>query len=87
MDSFPSPAPIRMIVSLLALGGHRRDRSIVMWPQSLGGSVAYIKVQGHSMDGTYKSGDLIVVRKHTTTPSATSSPTASRRASSARERR
>jgi signal peptidase I len=36
----------------------------VIWPQSLGGSVAYIKVQGHSMDGTYRSGDLIVVRKH-----------------------
>jgi signal peptidase I len=35
----------------------------LVWPQSLGGSVAYIKVQGHSMDGTYQTGDLIVVRK------------------------
>ncbi|HEX4427685.1 MAG TPA: signal peptidase I [Frankiaceae bacterium] len=33
------------------------------WPQSLGGSVAYVQVSGHSMDGTYKTGDLVVVRK------------------------
>ncbi len=31
------------------------------WPQSLGGSVAYVKVNGHSMDGTYKTGDLVIV--------------------------
>jgi signal peptidase len=36
---------------------------IVFWPQSLGGPIAYVKVQGHSMDGTYQTGDLIVVRK------------------------
>src|SRR5689334_25447687 len=33
------------------------------WPQSLGGSIAYVKVNGHSMDGTYKSGDLVIVHR------------------------
>ncbi len=36
----------------------------VSWPQSMGGKVAYIQVSGHSMDGTYKTGDLIVVERH-----------------------
>jgi signal peptidase I len=34
----------------------------LMWPTTLGGDVAYIQVNGHSMDGTYRSGDLVVVR-------------------------
>src|SRR3954453_7427973 len=34
-----------------------------IWPQSLHGSVAYIGVDGHSMDGTYVNGDLVVVRQ------------------------
>ena len=34
----------------------------MIWPQSLGGDVAYARVNGHSMDGTYRNGDLIVVR-------------------------
>jgi signal peptidase I len=55
--------PIRRIGSLLAwvLVGFAL---YISWPQSLGGDVAYIQVSGHSMDGTYKTGDLIVVRKH-----------------------
>src|SRR3954462_8726752 len=36
----------------------------LIWPQSLGGSVAYVDVNGHSMDGTYRTGDLVVVRRH-----------------------
>jgi signal peptidase len=55
--------PGRSIIQLLCWGAIAAIL-FVIWPQSLGGSVAYIKVQGHSMDGTYKSGDLIVVRQH-----------------------
>lgn len=32
-----------------------------MWPSSLGGSSRVIKVQGHSMEPTFQSGDLILV--------------------------
>lgn len=53
----------RTVLNLMCWGGIAAILFII-WPQSLGGSVAYIKVQGHSMDGTYKSGDLIVVRRH-----------------------
>lgn len=35
----------------------------LVWPAALGGATAYIGVDGHSMDGTYVDGDLIVVRK------------------------
>jgi signal peptidase len=35
----------------------------MIWPQSMHGAIAYISVDGHSMDGTYANGDLIVVRK------------------------
>ena len=31
-------------------------------PQSFGGRIAYIRVDGHSMDPTYSDGDLAVVR-------------------------
>ncbi|MBV9368836.1 MAG: hypothetical protein JO074_03325, partial [Frankiales bacterium] len=30
----------------------------MMWPQSLGGDVAYVRVDGHSMDPTLHLGDL-----------------------------
>ena len=35
----------------------------LVWPQSLGGPVAFVGVDGRSMDGTYVDGDLIVVRQ------------------------
>jgi signal peptidase I len=33
----------------------------LIWPQSLGGKVAYVKVDGHSMDPTFHMGDLALV--------------------------
>lgn len=33
---------------------------IVLGPTAFGGPAAYIEVSGHSMDGTYKTGDLIL---------------------------
>ncbi|HEY7107007.1 MAG TPA: signal peptidase I [Acidimicrobiia bacterium] len=33
-----------------------------MWPQSLGGAVAYIEVSGHSMEPTFHMGDVVVLR-------------------------
>jgi signal peptidase len=35
----------------------------MFWPQSLGGRVAYVQVDGHSMDPTFHFGDLAVVRR------------------------
>jgi signal peptidase len=35
----------------------------MFWPQTLGGHVAYVKVDGHSMDPTFHNGDLAVVRR------------------------
>src|SRR5438309_3254201 len=35
----------------------------MFWPQSLGGQVAYVRVDGHSMDPTFHIGDLAVVRR------------------------
>jgi signal peptidase len=35
-----------------------------MWPQSLGGRVAYVQVSGHSMEPEYHTGDLVVVMRH-----------------------
>jgi signal peptidase len=36
----------------------------LIWPQSLGGRIAYVKVDGHSMDPTLHMGDLAVVHRH-----------------------
>jgi signal peptidase len=35
----------------------------LIWPQSLGGKVAYVKVDGHSMDPTFHLGDLALVER------------------------
>lgn len=37
--------------------------AFLFWPQSLGGRVAYVRVDGHSMDPTFHMGDLAIVRK------------------------
>ena len=38
----------------------------LIWPQSLGGKVAYVKVDGHSMDPTFHMGDLALVERQST---------------------
>ena len=35
----------------------------MFWPQSLGGKVSYVRVDGHSMDPTFHMNDLAVVRR------------------------
>ena len=35
----------------------------LFWPQSLGGKVSFVRVDGHSMDPTFHMGDLAIVRK------------------------
>jgi signal peptidase len=37
--------------------------AFLFWPQSLGGKVAYVRVDGHSMDPTFHMNDLALVRK------------------------
>lgn len=45
-----------LVAATLALG-------FLFWPQSLGGKVSFVRVDGHSMDPTFHMGDLAVVRK------------------------
>lgn len=39
---------------------------VLLAPASIGGPAAYVQVSGHSMDGTYETGDLIVQRAQQT---------------------
>jgi signal peptidase len=45
-----------LVAATVALG-------FLFWPQSLGGKVAYVKVDGQSMFPTYHFGDLAIVHK------------------------
>jgi signal peptidase len=38
----------------------------LIWPQTLGGKVSYVKVDGHSMDPTFHMGDLALVERQST---------------------
>src|SRR5687768_9615768 len=44
---------------LVLLGGW----FVFLAPTNLGGPTAYIEVSGHSMDGTYQTGDLVITRE------------------------
>jgi len=48
----------RCWLAVALLGGF-----VLIWPQTFGGQVAYIKVDGHSMDPTFHLDDLVVVRQ------------------------
>src|SRR4051794_9567959 len=45
-----------LVAATIAIG-------FLFWPQSFGGKVAYVKVDGHSMDPTFHFGDLAIVRR------------------------
>lgn len=49
-----------VVLALLALW------YLTLAPTVFGGPAAYIEVSGHSMDGTYKTGDLVVTRSQDT---------------------
>jgi signal peptidase len=37
--------------------------AFLFWPQSLGGKLAYVRVDGHSMDPTFHMNDLAIVKR------------------------
>ncbi len=39
---------------------------VLAWPVQLGGRTGLVVVSGHSMDGTYRTGDLLVTWRHPT---------------------
>ena len=49
-----------VVLALLALW------FVTLAPTVFGGPAAYIEVSGHSMDGTYRTGDLVVTRQQDT---------------------
>jgi signal peptidase len=49
-------AALVMVVAVVALG----------WPRSVGGKTSYSIVSGHSMNPTYHTGDLVVLREQRT---------------------
>jgi len=49
-------AALVMVVAIIALG----------WPRSVGGKTSYSIVSGHSMNPTYHTGDLVVLRAQQT---------------------
>jgi signal peptidase len=55
--SRPTIRITKVLMALVSLGF-----LLLLWPTTLGGDVAYVQVSGHSMDGTYRSGDLVIVR-------------------------
>ena len=55
----------RMLANVLVLG-FLGAWFLTLAPTTLRGPAAYIEVSGHSMDGTYKTGDLVVTRQQDT---------------------
>jgi signal peptidase len=60
MRGFTSPRKLASNLGVLAL---LSAWFITFGPVAFGGPAAYIEVSGHSMDGTYLTGDLVITRK------------------------
>lgn len=56
-------AKIRSRLSYLVLAALLGAWYVLFAPTAIGGPAAYVVVSGHSMDGTYATGDLIVTRQ------------------------
>jgi signal peptidase len=61
-DRLLSRSMLGNLVVLGLLGGWY----LMLSPTTLGGPTAYIEVSGHSMDGTYRTGDLVITREQDT---------------------
>lgn len=63
----PSPAPprsrLRTVLADVVWLAAIAVLLLAMWPASLGGWTSYVIVHGQSMDPTYASGDLVIVRE------------------------
>lgn len=57
---------VRRLAGLLLVVAVAGLWAAFLLPRSLGGSASYLIVSGHSMDGTYASGDLVIVRSRST---------------------
>lgn len=53
---------LRRILLLAAFGGLLAGWAVLLRPESLGGTTAYLVVRGDSMLPTYETGDLVILR-------------------------
>jgi signal peptidase I len=61
-----APAPRSRRVASLAGWAVVAAVVVLAWPVQLGGRLGLVVVAGHSMDGTYRTGDLLTTWRHST---------------------